>query len=134
MNNTLTRKIYDFLEEEYENDEGFKFTQDFSKSGFIAAEVEDSLEIYKEYRAIWLELMSALSYYSYERFVYTFFTNTNRLDTEEELKRAVSYAYGAISLGARSCKCYSGSSNINMHKINFMFSINLIWRPSARLS
>ena len=31
MNNTLTRKIYDFLEEEYENDEGFKFTQDFSK-------------------------------------------------------------------------------------------------------
>ena len=127
MKTSVVDTLYSFLKEEYADDNGFKFTDDFLKSGFIASEIEGSLEIYAESRsATWLEIFAALSLYSYERFVHALLNKKETYIQNEELIRAVNYSYLTLSLGAKSCKCYNGKVGINMHRVSFIFALNIL--------
>ena len=127
MDNVVIKKIYSFLKEDYKDDEDFEFPQEFLESGFIESEIDDYFEIYEDYSPqILIEMFLQLSYYSYKRFIYTFFENQNKLNQNDELTRAVYFAYIGISLGSKICKCVQGNMSIKMNSISFLLGINFL--------
>ena len=73
MNNIAIKHLNKVLEEEYNNDDGFTYADNFSKSEFIEYEIKDFLEHYKDYmyRQI-IEVFFSLTWYSLDRLVYIF--------------------------------------------------------------
>jgi hypothetical protein len=127
MKTSVVDKLYGFLKEEYADDNDFKFSHAFEESGFVESEIEDTLEIYKDYNtAIWLEMFANLGLYSYERFVHALLSKKETSIQSEELIRAVNYSYLTLSLGAKSCKCYKGHIGINMHRVSFILGLNIL--------
>lgn len=115
------------LHEEYNQDNQFKFSDEFLDSGFIEYEINSFLETHKERIDVEvIDVLLQLSWYSTDRLVYSLLFKKDGMLAQEELSRAASYAFYAIYFGASACRCFQGMYSIPMQRISLLFSLNIL--------
>jgi len=125
------------LQEEYDNNDGFTYTQEFTKSDFVEYEIEEYLQL-NEAASLGgtIEAFFSLGWYSADRLIYEILNEKDDARITEETKRAVTYLYLALYFGAKSCKCPSGGIMVSMHSIGLPLSINILcneWEESQEI-
>ena len=73
-----------------------------------------------------MEVLLNLAWFSFDRSIYSILNDYDKDNIKLELARSKDYAFKAIYYGANSCKCFSGGISIDMHRISYLFAINIL--------